>query len=87
MRVNDKGEPIHIAGKVYEHGIFCFANSIVVYPVNGKYERFEAEIGVEDLSSKRVPFSSALPTSMHPLSPKRFTASFLNRPARCMPLR
>ena len=53
MRVNTKGEPIHIAGKLYERGIFCFADSIVAYPVNGKYERFEAEIGVEDLSSKK----------------------------------
>lgn len=53
MRVNDHGEPIRIAGKVYEHGVFCFADSIMAFPVKGKYERFEAEIGVEDHASKK----------------------------------
>ena len=52
MRINDKGEPIRIAGKTYEHGIFCFADSILAYPINGKYIRFEAEIGIEDNSQK-----------------------------------
>lgn len=53
MRVNDKGEPIRVAGKVYEHAIFCFADSLLAYPVKGEYERFEAEIGVEDLSPEK----------------------------------
>lgn len=53
MRVNDSGEPIRIAGKVYERGVFCFADSMLAYPIRGKYERFEAEIGVEDHAQKK----------------------------------
>lgn len=52
MKVNNKDEPIRIAGNLYEHGVFCFVNSVLAYPIEEKYVRFEAEIGIEDNSQK-----------------------------------
>ncbi len=48
MNINRSGKAIRINGKTYEHGIFCHANGALVYPVDSKYVRFEAEVGIED---------------------------------------
>lgn len=53
MCVNDKKEVIRVAGKTYKHGVFCFADSVLAYSINGKHVRFEADIGIEDNSPKK----------------------------------
>ena len=60
MNVNANGKPIRIAGKAYEHGVFCHANGTLVYPVKGKYVRFEAEVGVDDDSRTGSVYFQAL---------------------------
>lgn len=58
--VNANGKPIKIADKSYEHGVFCHANGVLVYPVKGKYVRFEAEVGIDAGSQKGSTFFQAL---------------------------
>ncbi len=60
MNINANGKPIRIAGKAYEHGVFCHANGTLVYPVKGKYVRFEAEVGVDDDSRTGSVYFQAL---------------------------
>lgn len=50
MNLNAYDKEIIIGGKIYPHGVFCHANGTLVYPVNGKYVRFEAEVGIDDTS-------------------------------------
>lgn len=45
--------PLQIAGKQYKRGIFAHAVSEACYIIDGKYERFEAKIGIDDYSKKR----------------------------------
>jgi formylglycine-generating enzyme required for sulfatase activity len=40
--------PLRIAGRQFSHGIHVYANSTVVVPLNGRYEWFEATIGIDD---------------------------------------
>lgn len=60
MNINANGKPIRIAGKAYEHGVFCHANGTLVYPVKGKYVRFEAEVGIDDASRTGSVYFQAL---------------------------
>lgn len=60
MNVNAYDHEIVIAGKEYKHGVFCHANGMLVYPINGKYVRFEAEVGIDDSSQKGSVFFQAL---------------------------
>lgn len=57
---NASGRPIVIAGKKYDHGVMCHANGMMSYPLNGQYERFEAEVGIDDESSNGSAFFQAL---------------------------
>lgn len=50
MNINAYDKEIYIAKKLYPHGVFCHANGTLVYPVKGKYVRFEAEVGIDDTS-------------------------------------
>ncbi|MDR2036771.1 MAG: SUMF1/EgtB/PvdO family nonheme iron enzyme [Bacteroidales bacterium] len=49
LNKNLEDKEIRIAGKGYEHGVWTHAESVIYYPVDG-YVRFEAEVGIEDLS-------------------------------------
>ena len=60
MNINVSGKPIQIGGKTYEHGVFCHADGMLVYPVNGKYVRFEAEVGIEAGSKRGSTYFKAL---------------------------
>lgn len=60
MNVNAYDHEIVINGKEYKHGVFCHANGMLVYPINGKYVRFEAEVGIDDSSQKGSVFFQAL---------------------------
>lgn len=60
MNVNAYDHEIVINGKEYKHGVFCHANGMLVYPINGKYVRFEAEVGIDDSSQKGSAFFQAL---------------------------
>ena len=58
--INANGKPIRIAGKPYEHGMFCHANGTLIYPVKSEYVRFEAEVGIDDASNTGSVFFHAL---------------------------
>nr|WP_129733102.1 SUMF1/EgtB/PvdO family nonheme iron enzyme [Parabacteroides goldsteinii] len=60
MNVNAYDHEIFIAGKEYKHGVFCHANGTLVYPIKGKYVRFEAEVGIDDTSSGGSVYFQAL---------------------------
>lgn len=60
MNVNASGKPINIAKKPYQHGVLCHANGTLVYPIKGKYVRFEAEVGVDDASPTGSVYFQAL---------------------------
>lgn len=60
MNINAYDKEIYIAGKLYPHGVFCHANGTLVYPVGGKYVRFEAEVGVDDTSQSGSVYFQAL---------------------------
>jgi len=40
--------PLRIAGRKFDHGIHVYAPSKIRIPLDGKYERFEAWIGIDD---------------------------------------
>jgi hypothetical protein len=42
------GKPLSVAGRVFAHGLFAHADSVVVYALGGRYARFEAWVGVSD---------------------------------------
>ncbi|MDR1291378.1 MAG: NPCBM/NEW2 domain-containing protein, partial [Planctomycetaceae bacterium] len=42
------GAKLSIAGQTFQHGLGTHANSKIVYELEGKYERFEAKVGVDD---------------------------------------
>ncbi|MBO5471262.1 MAG: SUMF1/EgtB/PvdO family nonheme iron enzyme [Bacteroidales bacterium] len=49
---NADNEPIRIAGKGYDHAIFCHADGVIVYDLpKDEYVRFEALVGIDDSSS------------------------------------
>ncbi len=47
---NHFGDPISMAGKKYDHGIFCHATGIMVFDLKKEYVRFEAEVGIDTQS-------------------------------------
>lgn len=51
---------IIIAGKKYEHGVLCHADGILIYPLQGQYVRFEAEVGIDDASVNGSAYFSAM---------------------------
>ena len=51
INVNAYNNPVKIAGKSYPHAVFCHADGMLVYAINKKYVRFEAEVGIDDESS------------------------------------
>lgn len=50
MNINVYDKAIIIGGKEYAHGVLCHANGTLVYPIDKKYVRFEAEVGIDDTS-------------------------------------
>ena len=49
---NADNEPIRIAGKGYDHAIFCHADGVIIYDLpKDEYVRFEALVGIDDSSS------------------------------------
>ena len=48
---NAKGDDVVMKGKTYKRTIMANANAQIVVPLNKKYVRFEAEIGLENRSS------------------------------------
>ncbi|RHJ87909.1 SUMF1/EgtB/PvdO family nonheme iron enzyme [Parabacteroides sp. AM08-6] len=60
MNVNVYEKALHIAGKLYPHGVFCHADGMLVYPVDNKYVRFEAEVGIDDDSQTGSVFFQAM---------------------------
>lgn len=60
MNVNAYDHEIFIGGKEYKHGVFCHANGTLVYPINGEYVRFEAEVGIDDTSAAGSVYFQAL---------------------------
>ena len=60
VEYSEDGKPIRIAGKPYEHGMFCHANGTLIYPVKSEYVRFEAEVGIDDASNTGSVFFHAL---------------------------
>ena len=60
MNVNAYDKEIIIGGKVYSHGVFAHANSTLIYPINGQYVRFEAEVGIDQTSPTGTAFFIAL---------------------------
>lgn len=52
MNINAYGKPLSIGGKKYEHGVFCHAEGMLVYTLDKKYVRFEAEVGIDDQSQR-----------------------------------
>lgn len=51
FNANAKGVPVIMKGKTYERTIMANANSQIIVPLDKKYVRFEAEIGLENRSS------------------------------------
>lgn len=51
MKGNAKGETVIMKGKRYDRTIMANANAQIVVPLDKKYVRFEAEIGLENRSS------------------------------------
>ena len=51
FNANAKNVPVVMAGKTYERTIMANANTQIVVPLDKKYVRFEAEIGLENRSS------------------------------------
>lgn len=45
---NFEGDKLQIHGTKYDHGIIAHANSLLVYELNGEYDRFESSIGIDD---------------------------------------
>lgn len=44
------GQPLSIGGLLYEHGIATHANGEYLYQIDGKYERFQATIGLDTMN-------------------------------------
>ena len=47
-RLSVDSNPLRIGGKEYARGLGTHANSQIRYLVNNRYQRFEAEVGVDD---------------------------------------
>ena len=60
MNINAYGKPLSVGGKKFEHGVFCHAEGMLVYALNKKYIRFEAEVGIDDQSQSGSVYFQAL---------------------------
>ena len=60
MNINAYGKPLSVGGKKFEHGVFCHAEGMLVYALNKKYVRFEAEVGIDDQSQTGSVYFQAL---------------------------
>lgn len=71
---NKSGNKIVIAGTEYDHAVLCPVNSELVVDLDGKYVRFEAEIGLDDSSKNKngVVFKALS------VQPSAFVADFKN---------
>ena len=47
---NHFGNPITMAGKEYEHAIFCHSDGIMIFDLKKEFIRFEAEVGIDTQS-------------------------------------
>lgn len=45
---NVAGKHITVDGTVYDHAVFCHAPGYLLYRLDGKYTRFETEVGIDD---------------------------------------
>jgi hypothetical protein len=52
---NLEGKPIEIAGQRFARGLCTHAFSTIVYTLNGKYDRFESWVGVDDYAVRDHP--------------------------------
>ncbi len=52
LDANYQGRPLQIADRVFERGLYAHAHSEVGYLLDGKYERFEAWIGISHTEGK-----------------------------------
>jgi len=53
--VNQKGNPISIAGKIYKKGIGLESTSVMAFLLDEKGVRFSAEVGVDDMGNDSIP--------------------------------
>jgi alpha-galactosidase len=53
--VNQKGNPISIAGKIYKKGIGLESTSVMAFLLDKKGVRFSAEVGVDDMGNDSIP--------------------------------
>ncbi|MDD6473468.1 MAG: NPCBM/NEW2 domain-containing protein, partial [Bacteroidales bacterium] len=58
--INAYDHPLSVGGKKYEHGMFCHADGMLVYTLDKKYVRFEAEVGIDDESDSGSAYFHAL---------------------------
>jgi alpha-galactosidase len=47
------GKPLSIGGRVFEHGVGTHADSVLYVDLDGKVERFQASVGVDDAAGGR----------------------------------
>jgi hypothetical protein len=47
------GRPLTVGGRAFAHGLFAHADSEVVYALDGRFTRFEAWVGVDQLAETR----------------------------------
>jgi len=52
---NHRGNPISINGKVYDKGLGCKTESRIIYKLNGKADRFQASVGIDDEYARTEP--------------------------------
>jgi hypothetical protein len=51
---NPAGGLISLGGKPYARGLGCAANTVLLYAINGQFERFRAVVGVDDAMAGRT---------------------------------
>jgi hypothetical protein len=44
-----RGEPLQLSGRQFAKGLGCAANTVLLYDLNGRFDRFQATVGVDDL--------------------------------------
>jgi len=49
---NFNNQKLTINGKSYDHGMMLHADGMVAYQLDGKYKKFEAEIGIDDAGTE-----------------------------------
>jgi len=49
-----EGGGIRLAGKLFDKGLGCAANTVLVYELNGEFDRFQTLVGVDDAVKNRT---------------------------------